>query len=82
MLLFVAVNVELVRNPVELDGYSPPPELLQILPPKSTIRTSDSGSQIGPNNPKFALVTSLLISYGSSVSVVHPSVHLYSYLCV
>ncbi|VVB11796.1 unnamed protein product [Arabis nemorensis] len=41
-----------VRNKVDIDAYSPPPELLQILPPKSTIRTS-SGSQIGPNNPKF-----------------------------
>ncbi|KAG2251189.1 hypothetical protein Bca52824_081325 [Brassica carinata] len=42
-----------VRNKVDIDAYSPPPELLQILPPKSTIRTSSSGSQIGPNNPKF-----------------------------
>ncbi|CAA7059235.1 unnamed protein product [Microthlaspi erraticum] len=41
-----------VRNKVDLAAYSPPPELLQILPPKSTIRTS-SGSQIGPNNAKF-----------------------------
>ncbi|ESQ33447.1 hypothetical protein EUTSA_v10008542mg [Eutrema salsugineum] len=42
-----------VRNKVDIDAYSPPPELLQILPPKSTIRTSSSGSQIGPNNAKF-----------------------------
>ncbi|CAH8371675.1 unnamed protein product [Eruca vesicaria subsp. sativa] len=42
-----------VRNKVDIEAYSPPPELLQILPPKSTIRTSSSGSQIGPNNPKF-----------------------------
>ncbi|CAD5314366.1 unnamed protein product [Arabidopsis thaliana] len=41
-----------VRNKVYIEAYAPPPELLQILPPKSTIRTS-SGSQIGPNNPKF-----------------------------
>ncbi|EOA38386.1 hypothetical protein CARUB_v10009945mg, partial [Capsella rubella] len=41
-----------VRNKVDIEAYAPPPELLQILPPKSTIRTS-SGSQIGPNNPKF-----------------------------
>ncbi|PKI61145.1 hypothetical protein CRG98_018465 [Punica granatum] len=40
-----------VRNTVELDAYSPPPELLQILPAKSTLK--DSGPQIGPNNPKF-----------------------------
>uniref|UniRef100_A0A2P2K5A5 Uncharacterized protein LOC105107329 isoform X1 n=1 Tax=Rhizophora mucronata TaxID=61149 RepID=A0A2P2K5A5_RHIMU len=44
-----------VRNPVNLDAYSPPPELLQILPPKSTIRGSDCGPQIGPKNPKFVL---------------------------
>ncbi|XP_018461716.1 uncharacterized protein LOC108832740 [Raphanus sativus] len=42
-----------VRNKVDIEGYSPPPELLQILPPKSTVRSSSSGSQIGPNNPKF-----------------------------
>lgn len=45
-----------VRNTiVDLDTYSPPFELLQILPAKSTIRGSDCGSQIGPKNPKFAL---------------------------
>ncbi|CBI16955.3 hypothetical protein AAG906_000431 [Vitis piasezkii] len=44
-----------VRNSIDLDTYSPPLELLQILPAKSTIRTSDCGPQIGPNNPKFAL---------------------------
>ncbi|CAL8085907.1 unnamed protein product [Prunus armeniaca] len=45
-----------VRNTVDLDAYSPPQELLQILPPKSTIRGSDCGPQIGPNNPKFILL--------------------------
>ncbi|XP_059656298.1 uncharacterized protein LOC132303166 [Cornus florida] len=44
-----------VRNTVDLDAYSPPQVLLQILPAKSTIRGSDRGPQIGPNNPKFAL---------------------------
>ncbi|XP_058007497.1 uncharacterized protein LOC110667087 isoform X2 [Hevea brasiliensis] len=44
-----------VRNTLDLDAYSPPPELLQILPPKSTFRGSDCGPQIGPNNPKFIL---------------------------
>ncbi|KAK9279624.1 hypothetical protein L1049_013303 [Liquidambar formosana] len=44
-----------VRKNVDIDAYSPPQELLQILPAKSTIRGSDCGSQIGPNNPKFAL---------------------------
>lgn len=46
-----------VRKPVSLDEYSPPPELLQILPSNSTLRSSGSGSQIGPNNPKFVLVS-------------------------
>ncbi|KAK2986645.1 hypothetical protein RJ640_011723, partial [Escallonia rubra] len=44
-----------VRNNVDLETYTPPQELLQILPAKSTIRGSDCGSQIGPKNPKFAL---------------------------
>ncbi|KAL5993194.1 hypothetical protein ACLOJK_014117 [Asimina triloba] len=47
--------MELVRNPVDLEDYKPPLELLRILPAKSTIRGSDVGSQIGPNNPKFTL---------------------------
>lgn len=44
-----------VRNSIDLETYTPPPELLQILPTKSTIRGSECGSQIGPNNPKFSL---------------------------
>ncbi|KAA8525220.1 hypothetical protein F0562_006916 [Nyssa sinensis] len=44
-----------VRNTVDLDAFTPTQELLQILPAKSTIRGSDCGPQIGPNNPKFAL---------------------------
>ncbi|KAI3763063.1 hypothetical protein L1987_53513 [Smallanthus sonchifolius] len=44
-----------VRNTIDLETYTPPPELLQVLPAKSTIRGSDRGPQIGPNNPKFVL---------------------------
>ncbi|PKA65028.1 hypothetical protein AXF42_Ash019040 [Apostasia shenzhenica] len=44
-----------VRNAVELERYNPSLELLQILPTKSTIRVSEVGPQIGPNNPKFVL---------------------------
>ncbi|XP_073118414.1 uncharacterized protein [Elaeis guineensis] len=43
-----------VRKAIDLNDYTPPTELLQILPAKSTIRGSDVGPQIGPNNPKFA----------------------------
>ncbi|KAK1263299.1 hypothetical protein QJS04_geneDACA016217 [Acorus gramineus] len=43
-----------IRKTIDLNEYEPPPELLQILPKKSTIRGADSGPQIGPNNPKFA----------------------------
>ncbi|PIN07971.1 hypothetical protein CDL12_19457 [Handroanthus impetiginosus] len=45
-----------VRNTVDLDTYVPPPELVQILPAKATVRGLDRGPQIGPNNPKFILV--------------------------
>ncbi|XP_062150603.1 uncharacterized protein LOC133859280 [Alnus glutinosa] len=44
-----------VRNNVDLQAYEPPPELLRILPPKSTVRPSNSGPQIGHNNPKFRM---------------------------
>ncbi|XP_064987298.1 uncharacterized protein LOC135626036 [Musa acuminata AAA Group] len=43
------------RTVIDLDGYTTPSELLQMLPAKSTIRGKDVGPQIGPNNPKFAL---------------------------
>ncbi|KAH7568415.1 hypothetical protein JRO89_XS07G0295900 [Xanthoceras sorbifolium] len=51
---YFLIIIELVRNVIHLDTYSPPKELLQILPPKSSIRGSECGPQIGPNNPKFA----------------------------
>jgi hypothetical protein len=51
----------LVRNQVDLDAYSPPTELLQILPLKSIIRGSDVGPQIGPKNPKFIPVIFFLL---------------------
>lgn len=61
-----------VRNPVDLEGYSPPRELLQILPKSSSIRTSDIGNQIGPNNPKFVFgmqaLLDLLYAVDGSVS--------------
>ncbi|XP_078181830.1 class I peptide chain release factor isoform X2 [Carex rostrata] len=61
-----------VRNQIDLETYSPPIELLQILPLKSTIRGSDVGSQIGPNNPKFIpgmqALLDLIFSVEGSVS--------------
>ena len=45
-----------VRRPINLEDYTPPVELLQILPLKSTVRGKDVGPQIGPNNSKFSLV--------------------------
>ena len=41
---------------MDLDAYSPPIELLRILPPKSTVRGSECGPQIKANNPKFVEV--------------------------
>lgn len=63
-----------VRKTVDLQDYTPPPELLQILPLKSTIRGSHVGSQIGPNNHKFALVC--LTSY-----MTHTYILSFSDLC-
>ncbi|KAJ4810382.1 Peptide chain release factor 2 [Rhynchospora pubera] len=61
-----------VRNQIDLEAYSPPIELLQILPLKSTIRGSDVGNQIGPKNPKFApgmkALLDLIYSVEGSVS--------------
>lgn len=54
--IYFFIAFGLVRNTVDPETYTPPLELLQILPAKSTIRGSECGSQIGPNNPKFALV--------------------------
>ncbi|XP_078181832.1 class I peptide chain release factor isoform X3 [Carex rostrata] len=66
------ITAQLVRNQIDLETYSPPIELLQILPLKSTIRGSDVGSQIGPNNPKFIpgmqALLDLIFSVEGSVS--------------
>ncbi|KAI6691357.1 hypothetical protein NL676_028185 [Syzygium grande] len=56
-----------VRNAVNLEAYSPPKELLQILPLKSTVRGSDCGPQIGPNNPKFMLGVQALLDLLSAL---------------
>ncbi|KAL9437453.1 hypothetical protein AB3S75_023337 [Citrus x aurantiifolia] len=52
-----------VRSSVNLDAYSPPPQLLQILPPKSTIRSSEVDPQIGPNNPKILFTLALFFVF-------------------
>ncbi|KAF9587180.1 hypothetical protein IFM89_039620 [Coptis chinensis] len=63
-----------VRTPIpDLQSYTPPPHLLQILPLKSTLRPSaSSASQIGPNNSKFVLgmqaLLDLLYAVGGSVA--------------
>lgn len=61
-----------VRNILNLEDYTPPEELLQILPAKSTIRGSETGPQIGPNNRKFAFgmqaLLDLLFAVEGSVS--------------
>ncbi|KAM7273868.1 hypothetical protein ACFE04_028532 [Oxalis oulophora] len=56
-----------VRNDVELDSYTPPIELLQILPAKSTIRGSQVGNQIGPKNSKFVIGMQYLLDLLSAV---------------
>ncbi|CAN4119659.1 unnamed protein product [Withania somnifera] len=70
--LFIHSIIHLVRNNIDLDAYTPPQELLQILPAKSTIRGSNCGPQIGPNNPKFSLgmqaLLDLLFAVEGSVS--------------
>lgn len=61
-----------VRNPVELNAYTPPQALLQILPARSTTKGSECGPQIGPNNPKFVLgmqaLLDLLFAMNGSIS--------------
>ncbi|XP_066313080.1 uncharacterized protein [Miscanthus floridulus] len=61
-----------VRRPINLEDYTPPVELLQILPPKSTVRGKDIGPQIGPNNSKFSpgmqALLDLLFAVEGSVS--------------
>lgn len=62
-----------VRKTVNLEEYTPPPELVQILPLKSTIRGPHHlASQIGPNNHKFALgmqaLLDLIHAVGGSVA--------------
>ncbi|XP_019155698.1 PREDICTED: uncharacterized protein LOC109152451 isoform X1 [Ipomoea nil] len=44
-----------VRNSIDLDDYTPPQELIQILPANSSIKGPNSGPKIGPNNPKFIM---------------------------
>lgn len=56
-----------MRNAVDLEAYSAPKELLQILPLKSTVRGSDCGPQIGPNNPKFMLGVQALLDLLSAL---------------
>lgn len=50
------IPFESVRNSIDLDDYTPPQELIQILPANSSIKGPNSGPKIGPNNPKFILV--------------------------
>ncbi|CAD6235518.1 unnamed protein product [Miscanthus lutarioriparius] len=61
-----------VRRLINLEDYTPPVELLQILPLKSTVRGKDVGPQIGPNNSKFSpgmqALLDLLFAVEGSVS--------------
>ena len=74
-----------VRNTVNIHTYSPPPELLTILPLKSTLRSSSSGPQIGPNNPKFLLVRSyfyfLFLLFVTHFEANYKTIIFYLYLC-
>ncbi|PWZ57073.1 Peptide chain release factor 2 [Zea mays] len=61
-----------IRRPINLEDYTPPVELLQILPLKSSVRGKDVGPQIGPNNSKFSpemqALLDLLFAVEGSVS--------------
>lgn len=52
---------------MDLDAYSPPPALLQILPTKSTIRGSECGPQIKSNNAKFVEVIHICFKHPFSL---------------
>lgn len=56
---------------MDLDAYLPPPELVQILPAKSTVRGLYQGHQIGPNNPKFVMVCLLILSSTSFETIYY-----------
>ena len=53
-MLYLANKWKLVRRPVELDGYKPPPELVRILPPGKGQK--NDGQRIGPKHKDFSKV--------------------------
>eukprot|EP01018_Ginkgo_biloba_P023100 Gb_31325 [translate_table: standard] len=61
-----------VRNPIDLETYKPPSELVRILPAKAAIKGADSGQRIGPNNANFVLgvraLLDLMLAVEGSVS--------------
>ncbi|KAL5664416.1 hypothetical protein ACJX0J_024524, partial [Zea mays] len=69
---YAITNHASVRRPINLEDYTPPVEILQILPLKSSVRGKDVGPQIGPNNSKFSpemqALLDLLFAVEGSVS--------------
>jgi len=70
-----------VRRPINLEDYTPPVELLKILPPKSTVRGKDIGPQIGPNNSKFSpVISQRLMHYACVLLSLVLAIYIFKHL--
>jgi hypothetical protein len=71
--MFMAFVWGVVRRPVELEGYSPPPELMRILPSSAKSgKKREGGQQIGPNHDDYVLVRIHWLHWASKDCLLYP----------
>jgi hypothetical protein len=71
--MFMAFVWGVVRRPVELEGYSPPPELMRILPSSAKSgKKREGGQQIGPNHDDYVLVRMHWLHWASKDCLLYP----------
>ena len=71
--MFMAFVWGVVRRPVELEGYSPPPELMRILPSSAKSgKKREGGQQIGPNHDDYVLVRIHWLHWASRDCLLYP----------